>query len=278
MARQRSWPARFCITNSPDDLADKARSAVAVGQRRLLVLGGDGTFQVLLNAVFGCRDLIVGMIPAGGGNDVATALGLPNHPLHAAEILLDGQCSPFDVVRVRFADGSERLYAGGGGVGIDAEASRYAAGIFRSVPGRFRYVLSALRALLGFRSMPVRVSFSASDPTEISTTAFVVAVLNTPSYGAGVHLAPDASPHDGALDLVVLKNLNVVEILALLPALAFKGELKTDQLRRFRVNCVRIETAWPCSFHGDGEIFGMTPVEVSVVPGAFTVLCGTRSK
>jgi diacylglycerol kinase (ATP) len=115
-----------------------------------------------------------------------------------------------------------------------------------------------------------------SAPQNLETKVLLAGVLNTPSYGAGVCLAPDASTDDGKLDLVLLEDLRVAEILALLPALMSRGALNTNRVRRFRVESLRIETDKPCWFHGDGELLGMTPVEIKVVPKAFRVLSADR--
>lgn len=271
-ARDRGWNVEISVTESPDDLAAKARQAAAAGRQRILVLGGDGTFQLLVNALACFPDVILGVIPAGGGNDLAAALGLPSDPLRAASLLLDGEVSYLDAVRVRTSDGNERLYTGGGGVGLDAEASRYASGAYRNLHGRLRYLLAAIRAVLGFQAFPVRLQLSASDPLCVEATALLVGVLNTPSYGAGLCLAPAAKPDDGMLELVVLEDLNFLEILALLPALAIRGKLNTRHIRRYTTQHVRIETPTPSWFHGDGELLGKTPVEISVMPKAVRVL------
>lgn len=276
-AKDRGWKVAIHISDSPEDLAAKARSEVAEGHRRILVLGGDGTFQVLLNALAYYPEAILGVIPAGGGNDLAGALGLPEDPLRAAALLLDGcETCHLDAVRVRTADGRERLYAGGGGVGLDAEAARYASGVYRNLHGRLRYLLAAIRALLGFRRVSVRIQMQPNALENVEATALVVGVLNTPSYGAGLYLAPEAKTDDGSLDLVLVEDLSLAQILTLLPSLWSRGELRTKRVRRFRVERVRIETPKPCSFHGDGEILGTTPVEISVVPRAFRVLRAPR--
>jgi diacylglycerol kinase (ATP) len=273
-ARQQNWSVQICCAASAEDLAARARDAAGQGYRRLFVLGGDGTFQALLNAVSDYPDAILGIIPAGSGNDLAASLGLPNHPLRAAALLLDGQPCRMDAVRVRTADGRERLYTGGGGVGLDAEAARYANGAFRHLRGRLRYLLSAIRALVGFHPLRVRVSFRG-EPGElqnVTATALLVGVLNTPSYGAGLYLAPDAKTDDGTLDVVILEDLNAFEVLALLPSLWSTGHLRSTRVQRFRASCIRIETETTCRFHGDGELIGETPVEISVLPQAFSIV------
>jgi diacylglycerol kinase (ATP) len=277
-AQEQCWRVDFWVTQSADDLIAKARRAVVEGHRRIFVLGGDGTFQVLLNALGDCPNVVLGVIPAGGGNDLAALLGLPPDPLRAAALLLRGETSRMDAVRVRTADGREWLYAGGGGVGLDAEAARHASGSFRKLPGRSRYLLSAIRALLDFRPVRARISRQPGEPATLTVTALLVAVLNTPSYGAGLYLAPDAQTDDGHLNMVILEKHSILEILMLLPALWSQGKLHTTRLQRFHVNCVRIETERPCHFHGDGEILGMTPVEISVVPGAFLIARPARAR
>jgi len=89
-AVRRGWPVEFRSTYSPENLAVEARRGAAEGRKRIFVLGGDGTFQVLLNALAGASGVVLGVIPAGGGNDLAAAIGLPQDPLLAADLLLDG--------------------------------------------------------------------------------------------------------------------------------------------------------------------------------------------
>lgn len=271
-AIDQCWAVEICVTESASDLAEKARCAARKGHRRLFVLGGDGTFQVLLNAVGEHSELVLGVIPAGGGNDLAAALGLSEDPIQAAAQLLQGETYRMDAVRVRTSEGNERLYAGGGGVGLDAEAARYASGAYRSLRGRFRYLLSAIRALFGFHAISVRISTESDEPLRVDAKVLVAGVLNTPSYGAGVYLAPEANTNDGNLELVLVEDLPLWEILTLLPTLWSSGKLKTKRVRRFTVKSVRIETEGCRSVHGDGEILGSTPVEISVVPQAFWTL------
>jgi diacylglycerol kinase (ATP) len=274
---QRGWKVEICVTRDSSDLTARARRAAEDGRKHILVLGGDGTFQVLLNALVGYPDTILGVLPAGGGNDLAMTLGLPPDPIQAAALVLEGETCPMDAARVRTAEGTVRLYTGGGGVGLDAAASRFASGAYRNIRGRPRYLLAVIHALLGFRAIRACIRVVGSEPQNLEVTALLVAVLNTPNYGGGLFLAPDAKTDDGNLELVVLDDLSAGEILALLPALMSRGELRTKRVRRFSVERVRIETETPCWFHGDGELLGMTPVEISVVPRAIRVLRAARN-
>src|SRR5215470_510628 len=80
--RNHNVSAEIRFTANLDDLEVQAQNAIESGVKLLFALGGDGTLQGLVNAAFG-HDVILGVIPAGGGNDFARALNLPRDPLEA---------------------------------------------------------------------------------------------------------------------------------------------------------------------------------------------------
>jgi YegS/Rv2252/BmrU family lipid kinase len=263
--------AQFAMTNSTSELESRAQAAISQGEHLLFAMGGDGTFQSLVNASFGA-DVVLGILPIGGGNDFASALGLPSEPLEAAEAMLCGQPRYVDLVRVRTADGRTRLYVGGGGIGLDAEAARHAGGAYRHLPGRFRYIAAALHALAGYVPLGVRVDFPASHIPSFEAKVLLAAVLNSPTYGAGVRLAPGAAVDDGLLHVVLIEEFSKLGVLTLLPRLMGSGDLRTSRVKRWRAQRVKLTTNRLCLFHGDGEILGPTPVEIEIVPKAVRVL------
>jgi diacylglycerol kinase (ATP) len=268
--------AQFVMTNSAAQLEACAHNSIMQARRALFAMGGDGTFQALANAVYG-TDMLLGVLPLGGGNDFAAALGLPDNPLKAAEAILRGKSRFVDLVRVRTAEGRTRLYAGGGGTGLDAEAARYASGAYRRFPGRSRYIASALRALAGFVPLEIHVEFPGSDLKDHEAKALLAAVLNSPTYGAGLRLAPGATVEDGWLHVVLIEDIGTMGVLRLLPRLMGSGELRTSRVKRWRAQRVRLTTTPPCLFHGDGEILGTTPVEIEIVPRAVQALVPWKS-
>jgi YegS/Rv2252/BmrU family lipid kinase len=258
-------------TPSTEDLQQSAHAAVVQGRRILFGMGGDGTFQALANATQD-SDVLLGILPFGGGNDFAAALDIPTNPAIVADLLLHGKIRSVDLVRVTTWDGRARLYVGGGGVGLDAEAARFASGPYRYFPGRSRYIASALRALISYRHIGVRIEFPDGEQEPLESRALLAGVLNTPTYGAGLKLAPNADIADGVLNCVLIERLNVLQVLQLLPRLMVSGELRTSRVKRWKVKRLRLQTDRPALFHGDGEILGPTPVEIEVVPHAIKML------
>jgi YegS/Rv2252/BmrU family lipid kinase len=269
-ATRTAW-AQFVETTSGEQLRDMALAAIARGSRILLAMGGDGTAQGLVQAALG-YDVVLGIVPVGAGNDFASALGLPEHPAAAARLLLDGETIRVDVAEARTADGKKRIYLGGGGIGLDVAAASVADQHYRGWPRKWRYVAAAVHAYASFKPPRVCVEFPGTELRSIHSEVMVAGVLNTPTYGAGLRLAPEAKVDDGLLDLVLVEHLKLMPFLGLLPRALWTGEIETPRMRRIQTPRVRLTPNRPSAFHGDGEILGPAPVEIEILPRAVQML------
>jgi len=264
--QQHGFQANICETTSADELEDIVRKSIREGVSHLFAFGGDGTLQRVVNAAYG-HDVLFGVIPAGGGNDFARALNLPLDPLGAISAACLGAPRLVDLVRVRTGNGTTRCYLGGGGVGLDSESARLANSRYKNWSGRLRYVSAAI---LAYRDLkPQRIRVTLDDSFDTPWQHFVLAcLLNTPTFGAGIQLSPRAKIDDGLLDYAFLPELRIGQLLRALPRLLCSGVLHLPNIERMQVRKVRIETETPAYFQGDGEIIGITPVEIELVPGA----------
>ncbi len=273
--RRQGHEADFVEAQSAENLRQRAAEGVAAGYARIVALGGDGTFQQVVKGTLG-TGAVLGFLPAGGGNDVAAALGIPQDPVEAAYVLLHSPPRPMDVLRARFASGNTGIYVGGGGLGLDAEAAGLANGRFRRLPGAARYVAGALWALAAFQPFHVEVESDGEPIRVASAPVMFAAVTNTPAYGAGVKIAPAAEIDDGQLDLVLLGDLPWTRLLELIPVMLRTGDVRAPEIQRFRARRVLLRTDRPAQFHGDGELLGEAPVEVETLPRAIRVLAPAR--
>jgi diacylglycerol kinase (ATP) len=265
------YVAKIVQTDSADEFRNQVRRALGEGCATLIAMGGDGTLQLLVNEVLG-QEVQVGVIPAGCGNDFAAALGITKNVEKAVEIIVGGKTRRVDLVCVRNSSGLNVAYLGGGGMGIDAEALRYANGRFAKWPGRLRYLASAIAALRGFRGVQVEAAFPESEVPNVAKLVLLAAVLNAPALGGGLRLAPDARLDDGMLEVVMIEMLRKREVLALIPRLLITGELRSGRMVRMRCAKIQLTAEKETSFQGDGELLGKTPVEIEVMPKALRVL------
>jgi len=269
--RQQGVTAEFCAPRSREEVRRRSADAAAAGYSCVVALGGDGTAHDVINGLAG-TDTVVGILPAGGGNDLARALGLPLDPLEAARALLHAPLRRIDLLRLTLAGGRTCLYAGAGGTGIDAEAARLGNTRFRRVPGVARYLAAAIAAF--HESRPLEVTLQADGATR-NFRALLVAVANSPSYGSGVIIAPDARIDDGWMDLAIVAPLDWSHVLDGLLLALRDGDIRWPEMQRLRARKLRLETDRPAIFHGDGEVLGETPVEIEVLPAALQVLASS---
>ena len=268
---RRKYSVKIAESASLEEFRCGVQGAVREGCGTLIAMGGDGTLQLLVGQVVG-RDVQVGVIPTGGGNDFATALGIAKNVERAVEVIVRGKTRLVDLVRVRDANGLNAFYLGGGGIGIDAEALQYANGRFAKWPGRLRYLASAIAALGGFRGVQVEAEFPGSDLERVKKLVLLAGVLNTPTLGGGLRLAPEAALDDGLLEVVMIGMLRKSEVAALIPRLLVTGELRTSRVVRMRAAKIRLTAKKETDFQGDGELLGKTPVEIENLHRTLRVL------
>jgi diacylglycerol kinase (ATP) len=264
----RGWHAEFVHSKSSQDI--RALAARAAEEFPYVVaLGGDGAFHHVVEGVLG-SETIAGFFPAGNGNDIARALGLPSDPVTAANAFLRAQPRSVDLIRVRFKDGATTHYIGAGGMGMDAEAAHLANTRYKAWPGLTRYLAGAFTVF--FNDPPLQVSAQMNDITWAGRARFV-AVANASSYGSGVRIAPDAKMSDGWLDVVIVGEVKLVRLMEALPIVLTTGDLRSfPEVIRYRARRITLCADRPARVHGDGEELGQAPAEFEILPGAIRVM------
>lgn len=228
------------------------------GEHLLVVLGGDGTVNEVVNGIADVGKVILGYIPTGSSNDFARGLKLPKEPMKALDIVLNpGQIGTMDV-GVLIRAGKARRFAVSTGIGFDAAichqaaVSRLKVLLNRLKLGKLTYVGVALNRL--FRDKPVKAEVRLDDG-KIKTyqKVYFVAVMNHPYEGGGFYFCPDAVNNDRMLDVIVISGLPKLAVLLLLPT-AYKGwhvHFPGITVMRCKKVTVKAERALP--LHTDGE-------------------------
>ncbi|NUU17700.1 diacylglycerol kinase family lipid kinase [Cellulomonas humilata] len=257
---------------------DRARAAAVQGLDALVVVGGDGMVHLGTNVVAG-TGLPLGIVAAGTGNDVARSLDLPRGDVEASveaieHGLLDGP-RRVDAVRVGSpVHAAHEWYLGVLSCGFDA-AINARANEMTWPKGAARYV-RALGAELGrFRPYGYRVTL---DDRVWESAGTLVAIANTPWFGGGFKIAPDAAVDDGLLDVVVAGPFTRTGVLKIFPGIPQGKHVTHPAVDVFRSRSVLIEPLAelgptpPVAF-ADGERIGPLPLRVTVDPGALSILC-----
>ena len=246
---------------------DRAMSGIASGLDVLAVTGGDGTVNLGVNLCAG-TEMVLAIVAAGTGNDIARALQLPLHnALAAAKVISGGTVRTIDAGRHTDADGVPHWFAGVLGAGFDSVVNERA-NTWGWPKGRMRYNLAIARELPVFKPIPYVIEV---DGVRHSTQAMLVAVGNGPSYGGGMLVCPDASFDDGMFDIMVVHQISTIEFLKVFPKVFSGKHVGHPAVEILRGKEVRLEASGIVSY-ADGERFAALPMSAQIVPGALNVL------
>lgn len=253
-------PRLHRTTAAGDAARIAAREATAAGDP-ILVLGGDGTVMEVVGAVVG-RDVAVGILPGGTGNQLARHLGIPLDVESALRALTTAPRATMDLGRL----GDGRFFSLTAGFGLDAAMIAGAAPAAKRRFGVGAYVWSAARALPTARAFRVRATV---DGESFETEAALAMVANVGSVMDGrFGLGPGISPADGALDLCLFAPRGAVDGAGLAWRMA-RRDFRPDARMTFRRGQrIRLETLDPAPAQADGELLETAVLEAQVVPAA----------
>ena len=254
------------VSRDAQDLVVEAQSAVRDGVERLLVAGGDGTFHHAAQSLVG-SDCALGVIPLGRGNDFAGALAVPSDLEEAFHLAQNGPIRRIDVGRV-----NDRYFTGYCGVGFDSEAAHYANEAPAIFSGSLAYVYSVLRTLFSFRPPVMTVQHTSG---EFHGRAMFAVACNISRFGGGMRIAPAALFDDGALDLVIAKELGKIEILRVFPKVYTGEHVNHPAVEITRTPSATVEVDRSLAIACDGELVGRLEggrLQVSIEAGALQVV------
>ena len=246
--------------------ADELVGGAVADDRVVVAMGGDGLVGRVAGAVAGLGGLMA-VLPAGRGNDLCRALGVPRRAVEACGVLRSGRERALDLGVVTSATGAVP-FLGIASIGFDSEVQER---VLRSrVPlGRLVYVGGALATLARWQPARFRCTL---DGAPLEVTGWSVAVSDSGRYGGGMRLAPGASMTDGLLDVVTIAALSRTGFLRALPSVFRGAHVHRPQVTVRPARTVELDADRPFRVFADGDPAGTLPATVTVRPAAVRVL------
>ena len=237
---------------------------------RVIVVGGDGTLHRWLGALMaGAHE--VALIPAGSGDDTARAFGLRGLDRHEQwRLACQAPARPIDVGRID-TEHEQRAFVSSLCAGFDAAIAMRAQRASAALGGLARYLLATLQEIAALRPQRLRVTVDGA--TVHDGEALFASALNTPTYGGGMPIAPQALVDDGRLNLVIAGRFGRLGALAMLPRLLRGRHLNHPRVAQHVFREALIEAGEALPLAADGE--AMRParrVALTVMPRALRVV------
>lgn len=229
-------------TEGPGHGAELARRALAEQYDVVVAVGGDGSINEVASALVG-TSAVLGIVPAGSGNGLATHLGYGRK--------LDEAIRKLNLAETRAVDCgllNGRPFFNVAGIGFDGLVSNLMKK--QTKRGLLPYFLKSVEASFTYESGECTIE---ADDRTITEKCFVIAVANGPMYGYNFQIAPDARLDDGLFNVVLFKDVPRWQYYAALPA-SLKGNLYEESfVTHFQTAALKIHCPGENYVHLDGE-------------------------
>ena len=272
------FDARF--TESPNHATELARSAIREGSELVVAVGGDGTFNEVLNGYLADGhpvnpDTSLALCPLGTGGDFRRSARIPQSPREAVEAIVSRPTRQIDACRVRLstADGTnlERYFVNVTSFGMGGEVSVAAKNSFlTSINGKTAFLWATALTFLRYRAKQIRLGLDGSRSDE-DIRVMQVAVGNGTYQGGGMNVCPLAALDSGFLDVTVIEEISLLNFLRSLPLL-YSGKVYTHRkCHHYRVKSVTATSHDSVLAEVDGEAIGQLPFTADVLPGVVSI-------
>lgn len=243
------------VTDGVDQLAEAIDP-----ERRLVVLGGDGTLHAVANLPGPLPE--IALIPAGRANNVARSLGIPTDPYLAGRLALEGRARPLDLLEV---EAGGRRYAAVEGVSVGFLAMARAQYESENSADALEALRAGAATLARFQAPELALAWEGG-ALEAPTAQLFAA--NLPRYGPKLRVAPGADPRDGLMDVVALAAVGRGGLAGMLARLRRGTHLAAAGVRSWRAAELSVATGGRSPVIADSTDMGPGPARIAVLPGA----------
>ncbi|HZO99836.1 MAG TPA: diacylglycerol kinase family protein [Terriglobia bacterium] len=270
-------------TSGPSEATSLARAAVTERCDLVLVCGGDGTVNEVINGLVP-GNTPLGILPGGTANIIAKELRLPHHPVRAAKDLARWTprrigvgmatwthpveaSTPADAAR---GTPHHRYFMSVAGIGFDAYVVYRLSTTFKLSLGVAAYIIEAVRQAWRY-SFP---AFSCQAGGRHMEGTFAVAQRSS-HYAGWLPLAPKASISRDTFSLCVFKSRNRLRYFLYAASVLARQHLRLKDVELVEdkaIDCEGVNPAKPIYFELDGELVGQLPARFEVIPDALTLL------
>ena len=258
----------LCLTDYPEHGIDIVRGIAFNQYDCLVAAGGDGTLFEVINGYYknkSTKRIPLGILPIGTGNAFARDLDLDNTMIESAvEIIANNITKKVDVGYFK-THGQEYYYLNILGLGFVADVTETAHKL--KLFGNLSYTLGVLYRTIFLKSNDVTLEI---DGKKYDRQCTFIEVSNT-RYTANFLMAPHAKIDDGLLDITLAGKLGRIRLIRCFPKI-FSGEhIYLDEVETFQARSIKIQTDESKVLTPDGELIGISPVEIKCLPGAIEV-------
>jgi len=268
----------FAFTKEKMHAVEISKTAVENGFRNVIVVGGDGTLNEVVNGFYlqnsvPVYELTIAMIPVGTGNDWCRTLEIPIEYNEAIRLIKNEKIFVQDIGIVKFQKAGNtitRYFVNVAGTGFDADvAKKVNQDKENNKTGKILYIKNLLGTLFSSKSKKYSIRI---DGEQINCKVFSMCAGICKFNGAGMMQLPNAVPNDGLLDMTIIKTISKIDVIRNVKNLYNGSFVSHRSVETHQGKHFLIETSEKVDLEIDGESVGHSPFEFSILPNSLNVI------
>ena len=267
---EKNIPFEILHTNAGGDYSYLHQKITTEKITDIIICGGDGTVNQIAHVLLGI-DVNVGIIPMGSGNGLAFAAKIPKQINKALDIIFKGNAVYIDSFYI-----NKKFSCMLCGVGFDAQVAHDFAK--QKKRGLATYIKQSTKNFVSAKPYPFGLSVNGD---EFTTEAFFISIANSNQFGNNFTIAPQASLHDGLLDIVIVNKMSKMRMLWNVLKQIRKGEVRPYEDKKyhrtdigyFQTKKLTIQNPQQAPLHIDGDPATTAGLfEIEIIENAFRLL------
>ncbi len=269
------------FTEHRDHAMHLARKYIEKGFRRIIVVGGDGTLNEVVNGIFSQKHILpsnitLAMIPVGTGNDWCRMFNISNDYKEAIATIVKGSEFIQDAGSVKYYTkaGLEktRYFINMAGMGFDALVAKKTNRQKEQGKGNaLSYFVNIFASLFVYKQTSTIIRL---DDQTVNTDVFTMSIGICQFNGGGMKQAPMAKPDDGLFDLTIIKPIGKFKVIRNVLKLFDGSFTRLPEVSTFISAHIMVESDPPMYIEVDGESLGHTPFDFTIYPKSLQIISG----
>ena len=267
---EKNSPFEILHTNASGEYLYLKEKIATENITDIIVCGGDGTVNQIANALLGLS-VNIGIIPMGSGNGLAFTAKISKNIHHALDIIFTGNAVYIDSFYI-----NKKLSCMLCGIGFDAQVAHNFA------KQKKRGVVSYIKQSVNHFFIAKAYSFEIIlEETTVHSDAFFISIANSNQFGNHFTIAPQASLHDGLLDIVVANKMSKLKMIWAILKQIQNGQVRnykdkkyhSKNIHYFNTKKLTIKNPQLAPLHIDGEPAETAALfEIEIIENAFKLL------
>lgn len=241
-------------TKRAKDATERAQLAAEEGYELIILSGGDGTFNEVINGIARCENKpIIGYIPTGTVNDVATTLRIPKNIDRAIDNIINGEVVSMDVGKI-----NDDYFAYVTAFGMYTRVSYEAPSDLKTKFGKGAYVVEFLKDLTTAHEIPMEINY---DDKTLYGVFSMGMIINSHTV-AGFPIINKPRLNDGSFDVVLFEREPKKDMFNIFRTFLLTIKNRPKNSIYFRAHKLRIKTHDNVKWNSDGEFSALGSIEL----------------